>query len=378
LKKRFDKIGFIKPVGQQHVPVLSSDLDRTIRVDKDVCLVREYFKLDHIDYNNLSPVIIPRGYTKDYIDGKISLQSQMDAILDSAKVIHNKSDILLCEGTGHCAVGSIVNMNNASVAGIIGADMVLVANGGLGSCFDELELNRILCRHHGVRLAGVIINKVLPEKYEQTKSYMSKALMNQWGVPLLGCVPDRTYLGCPAFSDLERLFKTEMICGKNAKMRHYNVHETNVVTTSLSRFLENLRTKPSRTLYICHVTRNDIILGFLGEYQRRRLREDGFESALVICGREGKYSLNSGVKDMMEGLDDVPVLYAHYSCHEALEKIHAFTPKLNIDDTSRVRSAVDHYEPYIDFEELLRRTSARNSSFDDPTSEVKVSVEKML
>jgi hypothetical protein len=36
----------------------------------------------------------------------------------------------------------------------IGADMVLVANGGLGSAFDELELNRILCQHYNVRIAG--------------------------------------------------------------------------------------------------------------------------------------------------------------------------------------------------------------------------------
>lgn len=368
LQKRFGKIGFIKPVGQQHVPVRSANLDETIRVDKDVRLVREHFRLDHIDYQHLSPVIIPRGYTKDYIDGKISVKAQMDAILDSFARINDDSDIMMCEGTGHCAVGSIVNMNNAKVAGILGADMVLVANGGLGSCFDELELNRILCKHHGVRLAGVIINKVLPDKYEQTKSYMSRALMQQWGVPLLGCVPDRTFLGCPAVSDLEKLFSTDIICGKNAKMQHYTMHDTNVVTTSLSRFLTNLRSKPSRTLYICHVTRNDVILGFLGEYQRCRVRDVPFESALVVCGRAGKYSLNPEIKEMMDDLDDVAVLYSPFSCHETLEKIHAFTPKLHIDDTSRVRGAIDHYEPFIDFEELMRRTSARNSSFDEPTT----------
>ena len=69
---------------------------------------------------------------------------------------------------------------------------------------------------------------------------------------------------------------------------------------------------------------------------------------------------------MMEGLDDVPILYAQHTCHEALEKIIEFTPKLNIHDTNRVTKAIDHYEQYIDFDELLRRTSARDSSFADP------------
>ena len=34
------------------------------------------------------------------------------------------SDVTVCEGTGHCAVGSIVGLNNAKVASLLGADMV--------------------------------------------------------------------------------------------------------------------------------------------------------------------------------------------------------------------------------------------------------------
>ena len=78
LKKKFDKVGFIKPVGQQHVNVLSDETNESLRVDKDVCLVREHFHLDHLDYRYMSPVIIPQGYTKDYIDGKIEYQNQVN------------------------------------------------------------------------------------------------------------------------------------------------------------------------------------------------------------------------------------------------------------------------------------------------------------
>ena len=65
------------------------------------------------------------------------------------------------------------------------------ANGGLGKAFDELELNRVLCEQNNVRIAGVIINKVFPDKYAQTKDYMERAMMQTWGIPLLGCIPDR-------------------------------------------------------------------------------------------------------------------------------------------------------------------------------------------
>lgn len=307
LQKRFPKVGFIKPVGQQHVPVYSSTLNETIRVDKDVCLMKEQFHLDHLDYEHMSPVIIPRGYTKKYIDGEIDYKDQLEKVLSSFRHVNEVSDVVLCEGTGHCAVGSVVGVNNAQVASMIGADMVLIANGGLGSAFDELELNRVLCQHYNVRIAGVVINKVLPDKFEQTKHYMSKALMDRWGVPLLGVVPDRPFLGCPALMDLEAIFKTELITGKHHRFRHYKVTDINLVTTSLTRFLENLRDKPTRTLYICHVTRDDLILGFMSEYQRRKAKGEAFEAALVVCGRKEKYEMIPEVKDMVVGLNGAPV-----------------------------------------------------------------------
>jgi BioD-like phosphotransacetylase family protein len=219
--------------------------------------MREHFHLDHIDYKYMSPVIIPQGYTQQYVDGEITLESQQRDVETAMEHVAGRSDITLIEGTGHVGVGSIVGMNNAKVAAQLGADMVLIANGGLGNAFDQLELNRVLCQHYNVRIAGVIINKVIPEKYEQTKHYMAKAMMQTWGIPLLGCIPDRKFLGCPALADWEQLFKAELVSGSQHRFRHYNTEDINVVTTSLTRFLENLRAKPSRTLYICHVTRDD-------------------------------------------------------------------------------------------------------------------------
>ncbi|KAL7529130.1 hypothetical protein ACHAWF_002850 [Thalassiosira exigua] len=361
LQKRFPKVGFIKPVGQQHVTVYSPVLDEDIRVDKDICLLKEQFHLDHIDYRHMSPVIIPRGYTKKYIDGKISYDEQLQQINTAFGEVSGASDVVLIEGTGHCAVGSIVNVNNAQVAKMLGASMVLIANGGLGSAFDELELNRVLCEKHNVPIAGVVINKVLPDKYEQTKYYMGKALLDTWNIPLLGCIPDRPFLGCPALADLEKLFHTDLVCGGMHRYRHYSVQDMNLITTSLTRFLENIRSKHPRTLYICHITRDDIILGFMAEYQRNRREEERpFEAALLVCGRKDKYQMADEVRDMFEGLEGAPVMVVGYSTHQAMQMIHDYTPKLNIDDKNRVEKAVEHYERYIDFDQLLQRASFAN------------------
>ena len=86
----------------------------------------------------MSPVIIPRGYTKKYIDGEISYDEQLKDIELAYDKVSEASDVVLMEGTGHCAVGSVVGVNNAQVASMLGASMILIANGGLGSAFDEL------------------------------------------------------------------------------------------------------------------------------------------------------------------------------------------------------------------------------------------------
>jgi len=164
------------------------------------------------------------------------------------------------------AVGSIVDASNADIAALLGAKVVIVANGGLGNSFDELELNRNLLQSIGVDIAGVIINKVRPDKYNQTKHYLSKALEQKWGphIPLLGCIPDRPFLGCPSIADIERLFGASLVSGAEHRLRHYRVEDLTLVATSLEVFLKRLRLNRQageRKLFVCHSSRNDILLG---------------------------------------------------------------------------------------------------------------------
>lgn len=66
--------------------------------------------------------------------------------------------LCLCGGAG---VGSVVGMNNADVARLLGLDVLLVGNGGLGSTYDVMVLNRNMCQAKGVGLRAVLINKVV-------------------------------------------------------------------------------------------------------------------------------------------------------------------------------------------------------------------------
>mmetsp|Transcript_5704 Transcript_5704/g.8636 ORF Transcript_5704/g.8636 Transcript_5704/m.8636 type:complete len:394 (-) Transcript_5704:135-1316(-) len=350
LKKRVGKVGFIKPVGQQH-----EEVGQGLRVDKDVRLMKEYFKLDHCNYEDMSPVIIPKGYTKRFIDGEVSQVEQIRQVRYAYENMQKYSDCILIEGTGHTGVGSVVNLNNAQVAQLLGAEMVLVANGGLGSAFDELALNYSMCRDYGVNLRGVVLNKVLPDKVEMITDYFTK-LLKQWNVPLLGVIPDYGFLGLPNLADFEKIFKTELISGSEFRERHYKVENTLLVATGLNVFMERLDhfiRENKRPLMVTHSTRSDIILGFLSYYQKKQIEGIDFEGALVLSGTEKKGHLPSNyIVDMMKTYR-APVLYSGVSTYECMDKIRGYTPKLHIGDKHRVAEAIDHYEPRIDFDALL-------------------------
>ncbi|KAL7553145.1 hypothetical protein ACHAWF_017624 [Thalassiosira exigua] len=412
--RRFGRsnVGYMKAVGQRSLQVHDVDGDELVNIDKDAKLIKDHFRLDHLRYADMSPVLIPRGYTKDYLDGLIDREGQFaDVRRAYLNIVQSTGGdnggggggggggIAVCEGTGHCGVGSVVGAGNARVAAELGADVVLVANGGVGRTFDELELNRSLCLQYGVNIAGVIVNKVRPDKYDQTRDYLSKAIAQMWtgpngepAPPLLGVVPDRPYLGCPALADVESAFGSVLISGSDHRYRHYDVGSNvegrsigmSLVTTDLSAFLRAMQRKDGgseRTVYVCHVTRDDVVLGFLGEYRRRARRGLPFQSALIVCTgvddgtggwedeeKAGGYfeddeddvQLSPEVCEMIAdcGPSGPPVLVAAGCCpSEAARRIRTMTPKFNASDERRVARATEHYEPYIDFDLLLERTS---------------------
>jgi dethiobiotin synthetase len=121
-------------------------------------------------YKDMSPLILDRGYTRRYLDGEVDPTAQKSLIAAAFERLISEKDVVVVEGTGHTGVGSIVGCNNAAVAAMLGIDVVLVANGGLGSTYDELEVNKQMCLAYGVKVGGIIINKV---RYTNLASHSS-------------------------------------------------------------------------------------------------------------------------------------------------------------------------------------------------------------
>ncbi|EQC38313.1 hypothetical protein SDRG_04033 [Saprolegnia diclina VS20] len=347
LTSRFENIGYIKPVGQQSVLVSGN-----LRVDRDVRVAKEVFNLKNCDYADMSPVVIPSGYTREYLDGKISLESQLEKISSSFNRIAARNDFTVVEGTGHTGVGSIVNVNNARVAAELGLDMILIANGGIGSAFDDLALNRVMCKEYGVKICGVILNKVRADKMDMMWDYFPKAL-KQWDVPLLGVVPDLPRLAQPSMLDFEELFGTKLLSGSNRRMTQFR--NVSLVTSGLRRFLVKLSSHEfNDTLFVTHASRNDIILGFLSHSQNYELKTGReFGGGLILTGRPPVDQPQDYIMEIISRSTS-PVLYAPLTTYRAMDLMTGFTAKFNATDVGKVLTCAKHYENYVKFDTLLQ------------------------
>jgi BioD-like phosphotransacetylase family protein len=186
-RRRGLRTGFMKPVGQRTV------IEDGVPADEDAVLMRTIFGLPE-PYAAMSPVHIPRGFTKAYIAGEVV--EDLAARIVAAHRTFADHDVLLIEGTGHAGVGAVIGLSNATVASILGAPAVIVSEGGVGRPIDEIVLNASHFAAHGVPVAGAVVNKVRVDEQPGIERTLERGLARH-GIPLLGVLPYRPILSNP-------------------------------------------------------------------------------------------------------------------------------------------------------------------------------------
>jgi BioD-like phosphotransacetylase family protein len=181
------RTGFMKPVGQRTV------IDHGEPADEDAVLMHEVYGLPE-PYAAMSPVHIPRGFTKAYIAGDVV--EDLGTRIIAAHATFRDHDVLLIEGTGHAGVGAVIGLSNAVVAASLGAPAIIISEGGVGRPIDEIVLNAALFERHGVPVAGAIVNKVDVDAQPGIRGVLEGGLA-PYGIPLLGVLPRKPILSNP-------------------------------------------------------------------------------------------------------------------------------------------------------------------------------------
>jgi BioD-like phosphotransacetylase family protein len=193
---------FSKPVGQRYAHVDG------VPADEDAILMRDLFELDD-PLEDMSPVHIPRGFTKSFIRGEVveDLAAKIDVA--HARLVAGH-EALLVEGTGHAGVGAVVGLSNADVAARMGAPAVIISEGGIGRPIDEIVLNQALFAARGVPLVGAVINKVDVDADPSLPDVLAQGLALH-GIDLLGVLPYRPMLAHPSVTMLFEQMHGELL-----------------------------------------------------------------------------------------------------------------------------------------------------------------------
>ncbi|UCB57741.1 MAG: AAA family ATPase [Candidatus Omnitrophota bacterium] len=336
LQERFKRIGFIKPVGQRYL------IEKNEKVDEDSVLIEKACGIK-CPIKDMSPVAIEKGFTRNYI---LTGQSKglVRRIKSSFKAVAKDKDLVIIEGTGHAGVGSVFDLSNATVAKMLSSKVIIVSSGGIGRPIDEIMLNKALFDKEGVQIAGVIINKVKPEKYNQINRIVRAGLKRK-GLKTLGVIPYRELLSEPTIRQVLEELNFELIVSGGS------------LETSVDKILvgamaphDALKYFSDRSLIITPGDREDMILAVTG-FQADK-QNDGVRIAGIVL--TGGIKPHKSVVDLVKKAK-IPLLLAKGDTYSVASKVHDLTVKIRAEDAGKMKIIRDLIEKYVDIKTLLRQ-----------------------
>jgi len=339
LNNHFDSVGFMKPVGQRFVT-----LDNGIKVDKDVWLLRESFGYTDPP-EQMSPVTVPSKFTREYIDNR-NPHALIRTVQEAFFAIADKKDFMLLEGTGHAGVGSVFDLSNARVARVLESPVVLVSGGGIGQPIDEILLNYSLFKNNGVDVAGVIINKVLPQKLDDIKSYVTRALA--WhDLDVLGVIPYVPLLSQPTLREVCRVVTGEFISGKECEGTLFGT------AAFISRFSpEQAKSTSPGTLVVAVGEQSELLVACGGDEEDMNQFHSSVAGILLVDGIMPKEHITRMLQQ-----NNVPVILTDMHAFEATGKVAGMIAKIQPDNPEKIDAINRLFDEYVAIDRLIDKVS---------------------
>ena len=351
LRRALGRIGFIKPVGQRFVEVEGH------KIDEDTVLIDQTYGI-YAPLEAISPIAVEPDFTRRFIQ-----QANSDMLVKRIQNSFDRAawekDFVIVEGTGHAGVGSVFDLSNARVARLLGAQAILITQGGIGRPIDEVALNAALFEKEGVPLLGVILNKVLPEKYDYVVDFARRGL-SRLGIELLGALPADPVLSQPTLGQVAKAVKGEFINARASSRRLARRVLIGDMGTGhlLTQFTPG-------TLVITPGDREDVILAAVSLIRQH---------ARGLCGivlSTGLKAHDSVMKVLLDS--DLPAITSPLDSYTIASRIHSMTIKTLPGDTEKISRIQELTEKHVDLQRLLAKLApaANEPVAEEPPPQVK-------
>jgi BioD-like phosphotransacetylase family protein len=334
-QQRFKKVGFIKPIGQRYLQEEGAKIDEDSYLIEEACGIKCPLK-------DMSPIAVEKGFTEKYIvrPDKASITSQ---IMSAFRKVAHRQDLVVIEGTGHAGVGSVFDHSNAAVAKLLGSKVIIISSGGIGRPIDEIVLNKALFEKEGVKVLGVIVNKVLPQKFEKINQLVRAGLKRK-GINVLGIIPYEPSL---CYFTIEQILEEtdfELLCGRPF-VENFIAH----VVVGAMQPDDAIGYITDDSLLITPGDREDMIvkaLGCLRENDSSRCRVSG----IVLTGG---FLPSQDLRDKLTA-SKTPVLLARHDTYTVASAIHDMTVKIRPRDNEKISKIEEMIKKNVDLEAILR------------------------
>jgi len=258
-RKKYQSVGFIKPVGPKPATL------RGQIVDKDAILMAQVFGL-HKDLRHMTPVPVFPDTTRRVIDGDISISELEGRIFHAISELEKRCDFIVIEGAGHPGVGSVLKLSNARIASMLGAPVLLVTGGGVGTVIDAVSMDLALFQKEGAEVRALLANKLAPEKREKTLDYLRRGLAGE-PFAVIGGFDYQSVLADPTLRRISRLLGLPLR-GNHRDMGRI-IHNLQIGAASTQRVTELL---VDSSLIIVTSSRDELLVTLANLYHMKDFR----------------------------------------------------------------------------------------------------------
>lgn len=244
LSRRLRRVGFFRPIipdveRDNNIELIQSRYDLKIPYE-------DMFAYQHSEAQNL----VAAG----------QYEALLKTILDKYKLLENRCDFVLCEGTDYTGVSSAFEFDfNADVANNLGCPVLGLINGRGKSAQeinDDIRLARESFESHGCTTLALLANRVDSSLAQTVAENFQKQFPDSLPVFV---IPEEPLLGNPTIGDVAAHLGCQILQGDPDTLNR-EVLDVKIAAMNLPHFLDYIT---DGTLVITPGDRSDVILGSL-------------------------------------------------------------------------------------------------------------------
>jgi len=334
LKRRVDRVGYIKPISNSPVGVM----------DEDVEMIQRLFKTDVTD-EDINPLHINEA-------GQLLSAGKDDELLTRVLRAYNKvaaqSDTIVVEGTDYSGTLAALELDiNADISNTLDSPVLMVASGEgrtTAGIIGQVSAAKESLDEKGCDFIGVVVTKVDIGIIDRVTATLEKEL-DRHGIKLLGVLPYNDLLGKPRLGEIARKLNAKVMYGREYLKNLAG--EPRVAAMMIGNALERFK---DGMLLITPGDREDMILTAM--ISRVATTYPNI-SGIVLCG--GLEPADS-IKRLIGGLSgfNIPIVQVPWDTFETAIRVDKMPVSLYAGDTEKVKAVFRDIQRYMNRDEVYR------------------------